>query len=187
MPASDAGAEELSQLYYRCRYTQEYALANNVDHPTNVYLPEHGILPSLDDWLARCLERPRLEQTLTALVGAQDDHTADQQRDHVHRIVRECDAKLETYRQALEAGTDPALVAGWTADVQARKAEALGRLREHDHAAPMTRDQLRALIDALGDPRAALRRADPDDKAAVYRQLGLRLTYHPTTTRCGPR
>ena len=33
----------------------------------------------------------------------------------------------------------------------------------------------------LGDITTAIRTAHPDDKAQVYRQLGLRLTYHPDT------
>lgn len=37
----------------------------------------------------------------------------------------------------------------------------------------------RAVVDALGSVRAVLLRADPEDKAEVYRQLGLRLTYQP--------
>jgi hypothetical protein len=32
---------------------------------------------------------------------------------------------LERYRAALEAGTDPVMIASWTAEVQARKAQAL--------------------------------------------------------------
>lgn len=37
------------------------------------------------------------------------------------------------------------------------------------------------LVRALGDIVAVLRDADPDDKAEVYRQLGLRLTYQTET------
>ena len=47
----------------------------------------------------------------------------------------------------------------------------------------MSRDEIKALIDALGGLLAVLRDADPADKAEVYRQLGLRLTYdHQTHT-----
>lgn len=49
------------------------------------------------------------------------------------------------------------------------------------------------MVDALGDIVATLIEADPTDKAEVYRQLGLRLTYQPktgiveATVRIGPR
>jgi len=47
----------------------------------------------------------------------------------------------------------------------------------------MSRDEIKTLIDALGGLLSVLRDADPADKAEVYRQLGLRLTYdHETHT-----
>ena len=47
----------------------------------------------------------------------------------------------------------------------------------------MTADEIAALVEQLGDIMAVLSRADPADKAEVYRQLGLKLTwYHETQT-----
>ena len=43
----------------------------------------------------------------------------------------------------------------------------------------MTRDQLGALVSGLGDLLGVLATAAPEDKAEVYRKLGLRLTYDP--------
>ena len=43
----------------------------------------------------------------------------------------------------------------------------------------MSSDEIRTLVQALGDIATVLRGADPADKAEVYRQLGLRLTYQP--------
>lgn len=43
----------------------------------------------------------------------------------------------------------------------------------------MSRDEIRGLIEALGSVGDVLRRADPADKAEVYRQLRLRLMYQP--------
>ncbi len=40
-------------------------------------------------------------------------------------------------------------------------------------------EEIRALIDDLGEIVTALDEADPADKSAVYRQLGLKLTYQP--------
>src|SRR6266704_2290032 len=44
----------------------------------------------------------------------------------------------------------------------------------------MTRDQISDLVGKLGDIISVRRDADPADRAEVYQQLGLRLTYHPT-------
>ncbi|MEW2386496.1 hypothetical protein AB0873_31205 [Micromonospora sp. NPDC047707] len=43
----------------------------------------------------------------------------------------------------------------------------------------MSREQITELVQQPGDITAALGEADPADRAEVYRQLGLRLTYHP--------
>ncbi|WP_121160986.1 hypothetical protein [Micromonospora pisi] len=45
----------------------------------------------------------------------------------------------------------------------------------------MSRTEITSLVQALGDIVTVLRDADPADKAEVYRQLVLRLTYHPET------
>jgi site-specific DNA recombinase len=41
----------------------------------------------------------------------------------------------------------------------------------------MTRKQIASVVTALGDILAVLSDADPADKAEIYGQLGLRLTY----------
>ena len=43
----------------------------------------------------------------------------------------------------------------------------------------MTRGQISELVTRLGDIITVLRDADPADRAEIYQQLGLRLTYHP--------
>lgn len=57
--------------------------------------------------------------------------------------------------------------------------------RELDRAAGqrsrrLSRDQLAALVNGLGNLLDVLASAAPEDKAEVYRRLGLRLTYDPT-------
>jgi site-specific DNA recombinase len=47
----------------------------------------------------------------------------------------------------------------------------------------MTRDAILTLVDGLASRRQVLRGADPRDKAEVWRQLGLRLTYEPSNKR----
>lgn len=43
----------------------------------------------------------------------------------------------------------------------------------------MSKQEIEVLVQTLGNIRHVLADADPDDQAEVYRQLGLRLTYHP--------
>lgn len=95
------------------------------------------------------------------------------------RVIEEADQALARHRAALEAGADPQLVTRWMAETQARRAEALTKARPAARLRKLTKDEIRQLTVDLGDIRQTLINADPADKADVYRQLGLRLVYHP--------
>ena len=51
------------------------------------------------------------------------------------------------------------------------------RLRQANGTTRMTPSEIHSLVTALGDLVSILRAADPADKNAVYRHLGLKLTY----------
>ena len=86
-------------------------------------------------------------------------------------------ARVTKYRSLLEAGTDPALVAGWIAEVQGERLRAEAELASLRPTAPPTAAEVRDLVDGLGGLTAVLAHADPESKARVYSELGLRLTY----------
>ncbi|MBF6090147.1 hypothetical protein [Nocardia cyriacigeorgica] len=62
--------------------------------------------------MAEIFHPDRIEHSLTMLEDAQTDNTPA--IESARRSLAEHDRKLSRYRAALEAGTDPALVAGWT-------------------------------------------------------------------------
>lgn len=66
--------------YYRCRYPAEYALANRVAHPKNVFVREDEIVPALDGWLGQVLHPDRIEATCEALVAAQTSDAGEEAR-----------------------------------------------------------------------------------------------------------
>ncbi|WP_322749687.1 MULTISPECIES: recombinase family protein [unclassified Frankia] len=171
--------------HYRCRYPQEHAVANRIDHPLAVYVREDTITPALDAWLATAFAPSHIEATLTALNHTQPDTTPPS--DPLRQAIADCDRKLARHRAALEAGADPVIVPGWIADVQAERATVIAALDRRGKATPpqtrLTRQQIRDLVDGLGGLLAILHEADPADKAEVYRELGLKLTYdHETET-----
>ncbi len=150
-----------------------------------VQLREDAVLPSLDHWLAHAFAPEHLARSLTALHDTQPTHHAHTEA--ARHDIAACDRKLTQYRAALEAGADPALIATWTRDIQARRATAqatLNRLTSTETPPRgLSRTEIKNVIDALDGLLAILGRADPADKADVYRQLGLRLTYdHQTQT-----
>ncbi|MBQ1030395.1 recombinase zinc beta ribbon domain-containing protein [Micromonospora sp. C97] len=169
--------------YYRCRFPQEYALANQVPHPRNVYLREDALTDPLDSWLASAFAPHRIAQTITAMADAQPLNHPPTTGAAAQAIITECDAKLERYRGALDAGADPAVVTGWIAQTQAERTRAEAELHAIAGSTPrrMSRAEITALVTALGDTTTVFRDADPADKAEVYRQLGLRLNYQPET------
>jgi site-specific DNA recombinase len=173
--------------YYRCRFPQEYALANKVDHPRNVIMREDLLIKPLDTWLAQEFGPRQRRHTITKLL--------DQARAGAPIVtpaaatgptIAECDTKLARYRDALEAGADPAVVASWIAQVQAERQRA--EQRQRTAAQPtstssrgLNDEQIIAIVDELGDMVTVLHDAEPEHKYEVYRNLGLRLTYHPET------
>jgi hypothetical protein len=105
-------------------------------------------------------------------------------RSRTQATITECDAKIARYRAVLDAGGDPALVTTWITQTQAERLRAQAELDRHTGSTThrrLSRDQIADLVHGLGDMIAVLHEADPADKAEVYKQLGLRLTYHPDT------
>ncbi len=122
----------------------------------------------------------RIDDTCVALAAAREpDPGTDARQDANRKKLKDCDARLATYRAALEAGTDPALVGKWIAEVQAERSSAERALDQATQGQRLTKEEVRGLVAALGDTVSALRRADPVDKADAYRELGISLTFHP--------
>ena len=150
--------------YYRCRFPDEYALANRVSHPRNVYLREDELLPTLDRWLGKYFARHRRADTIGAILAAQGGDGEDAVAVLARETITECDRKLGRYRATLEAldhSTDPAIVAGWITETQLQRNAAEAKLRRTPRQATMTRDQITSLVDHLGDQATAIAGADP--------------------------
>jgi site-specific DNA recombinase len=149
----------------------------------SVYIREELIVPTLDRWLHSAFSPTALPHTIQALIEAQDDHQDQDVLAHLaeaKRIITECDQRLARYRAALEAGTDPALIARWTTEVNATRAAAQTQLRNAtSRTRRMTEEEISSMVAALGSILDVLREANPADKAKIYGGVGLRLTFHP--------
>ena len=174
------GSWNNEQVYYRCTFPAEYARTNQVHHPRAVYLREADLMPPLDHWFAGVFSHDRLPETISRLAVAPADEPVpeiDQLRDQ----MAEADRQLTAYRAALDGGGDPAVIGAWIAETQARKLAAWARLGSLAGAAParLTSQEITAMVTAISDVVTVLASADPADKAELYGQLGLRLTYNP--------
>ncbi|GAA3714370.1 recombinase family protein [Nonomuraea antimicrobica] len=168
--------------HYRCVFPREYAQVNHIDHPRSVYVREELILKPLDKSLATIFDPVRLPDAVRAMSDAQlaDDHRLAE-LETVRRAVAECERKLTSYRALVDAGSDPAVVAGWIAEMEAKRKVEQMRLDRVMGKIPkrLTEGEVAEIVATIGDMRKALRNAGSKDKAEVYGELGLRLTYEP--------
>ena len=169
------------RAHYRCRYAAEYALAKGIDHPRTVYVREDRIIERLDEWLASIFDPDHLGATLEAMAAANVvDETAAARAEGARRKLVDCDHRLDRYRAALEAGADPAVVAGWMAEVNAERLVADRELATVQAGTlQVTEVELRELIAGVADGVKLLASAEPGDKAELYAELGVRLTFEP--------
>jgi hypothetical protein len=149
-------------------------------HPAAVYVREDKIVTAVDGWLGGLFHPEHLDRTIDDLYEASLEPGDVAARHAAREGLRHCDERLAKYRAALEAGADPSVVASWIAEVQAERTRhqtAVGRL---DGQPRMTRTQIASVARELGELTRVLRQADPGDRAEVYAQLGLALTYDHT-------
>jgi site-specific DNA recombinase len=130
-----------------------------------VIMREEALILPLDQWLDQAFSPTRREHTLAVLaeqaavgLSAPTPATDDS-------IITQYDARIERYRAALDAGTDPVLVAGWIAETQAERQRALARTRtiprSPQEVSHLSAEDIAAILDELGDLITALNEAEP--------------------------
>lgn len=118
------------------------------------------------------------------LTAQEDGETADPAAQVARQEIADCDASLRQHRAAHEVGASPEIVTAWINETQAKRAAAEARLRYQSAGRRrMTQEEITNLVNALGDLMTVLSEADLADKAEVYQQLGLTLTYDPAAKR----
>jgi site-specific DNA recombinase len=167
--------------YYRCRFPAEYALANKIHHPRNVFVRENEVLPALDAWLSKEFASHRVEETIEALAAAEDVTGHHQVLVQAHTTIRDCESKMVRYRAAIDAGGDLQEITQWINAAKAERLQAEAVLRTMPAPVRMSREDVRAMIGQFASLAAVIGSADPADKAEIYQGLNLILTYQPTT------
>jgi hypothetical protein len=176
-----SGAWNHGEPYYRCRFPSEYAGATG-QHPSTVYLRESDVTPHLDAWLQRVFDPNNLDAAVAAFSAAQGPNDgAIARAEAARRAVADCGTRLAKYRAALEAGADPAVVAGWIKEVEADRLHAERELASTAGTAqPLTDAEIRALVTSQRKELRSLAKATPEQRATIYGQtMGLRITYNP--------
>ncbi|GAA2405957.1 recombinase family protein [Actinomadura vinacea] len=167
-------------VYFRCRYPEEYALANKVEHPRNLFVRENQVTAIVDPWLAKVLAPHRIKQTIEDLHGSQGQpHNSAAMRARAQ--IADLEIKLGRHRAALEAGANPVTVTSWMAETEAKLAAAQAELRasQTERRRILTVEEIEKLVTGLGDLVRTLKDADAAARQGVYQSLGIRLVYDP--------
>lgn len=131
-----------------------------------VYLREDQIIGPIDSWLAQVFRRDQIEHSVAMLESAQPDGSAVvASMREIRQSLADYDRKLSSYRAALEAGTDPQLIATWTRQVQSEREVAAAQLTAIEAATEarptLSRNEIRDLVESFGGLIKILRAADP--------------------------
>jgi hypothetical protein len=161
--------------------TDSGARLADVDDASPGGVPARGPTPGHGQRLdRRALQPDQVDQTVAALVGAQD-------RPHVEpnaakKRLADAEARLRRYQAAIGAGIDPA---GLVEAINTAQAERTAARAELDNAPPpgaITEAEVYAMIDSLGDVGAALDRGNVERLAELYKATDLQVCYEPETS-----
>ena len=177
------GSQNHGRGYYRCKFPAEYAVTEH-QHAKTVYVREEAILPPLDRWLAGLFNDKHIDSTCQALAAASQAASNNDGQTHqldLRRRLKECEAKLVKYRAALEHNPNITVVADWIAEVD-RERKAIERdLGRTPTTRRLTKNEVRALVDRLGEIADVLAGADPEDKRGA---IPVNLARHPPDSLC---
>jgi len=164
--------------YYRCQIHRDDP-ADHHDHPATIYVREDSIVPHLDSWVAELFTDEHLDDTCAKLADAAQpdtDHEAEQRL--IRDRIRKLDQALDSYRTIVRTEPEAASTVGkWIAETNQERRRLEAQLGKTP-TTKLTADDVKALVASLQDITATLAAADPADKAKVYAEMGIDITYH---------
>lgn len=165
------------RILYRCEFPAHRSLPSDQQHPPTVYVREDAILPKLDAWLAEIV-------TPEALAAAQEPPAGTLSAESATRAaIADCDLRISRLLASVESGIGHDLVAPRVIKLRNERDRLEATLSDRSAWRPLSAGEIRALADALGGLVKALEQASPADRAAVYRELDLKLSYEPISNQ----
>ena len=106
-----------------------------------------------------------------------DRHEEARQR-QIRERIRKLDEELDSYRTIVRTEPEAASAVGrWIAEANQERRR-LETMLGQQLTTRLTPEDIKALVASLRDITATLAAADPTDKAAVYAEMGIDVTYH---------
>ena len=154
-------------------------MANHPDQPATIYVREDTIVPRLDSWVVELLTDEHLDDTCAKLAdAAQPDTDQEAQLRQIRDRIRKLDQELESYRTIVRTEPEAASTVGkWIAETN-KERRRLEALLDRTPTTRLNAEGVKALVASLQDITATLTAADPADKAKVYAEMGIDITYH---------
>ncbi|MGH3664089.1 MAG: recombinase family protein, partial [Micromonosporaceae bacterium] len=147
-------------------------------HPPHVYLREDHVCRALNGWISRLFAAEHRDATIAVLADADD--TGRRTGEHLQAVrqrVATAESTMRRLQRALEAGWDPESMREQYNAAAAEKRSAEADLAAVPEQRGISRDELRAVVDAIGDMTGVINKAEPQDLADLYQALRLTMTY----------
>lgn len=174
------GTPRGERIYYRCAArTLVPGSPLLATHPKNVYLPEQAVLEALNTWIGMLFAPEHRDATVDQLLASAGVTNADSGAAmRAKKTAAEARTKLRRLQEAIAAGANPVALVDMINQAQAELEAAQAEEARRSEAPALTRGDVYAVIDYLGDVGAALRRADPAELQRLYEALNLEIIYH---------
>jgi DNA invertase Pin-like site-specific DNA recombinase len=172
-PGRDGGP---GRVLYRCEIRRGRALPPELaDHPSTLYVNESAIVARLDTWIESFADPAWLTMSQV------EDPAAAARRSGVLAQLCELDRKIAHLINAIESGSDPRPLMDQLTQRSAEREAMKVRLAAAAGPSLLTTAQVEALVRALGGISQILREATPQERAAAYSTLGIRMVYDDRT------
>ncbi|WP_092781835.1 recombinase family protein [Actinokineospora terrae] len=172
------GSPRKHSMYYRCpARTLAPGSPWLASHPPTIYLREDPLRDIVNEWLAELLHPGRVDRTVQALVDAQGGPGAFDQEAARARL-KEADARLRRYQDAIGAGVDPIALVDAVNQAQAEREAAAAELGKGLDPSVVTAEEIYAKFSSLGDVQAVVDSGDPLTLASLYNEMGVEINYH---------
>jgi cysteine sulfinate desulfinase/cysteine desulfurase-like protein len=155
--------------------------ATALAHPQQIYLREDLITAQINRCIGTLFDPVHRRQTVQALLAADD--SAERLREHTERLrdrVAAAETVMKKLRNALDSGWDPVELREQYNAAVAEKRATESWLAAASNERGISRAELEAYVDQLGDMATALISAEPQERSELHASLRFSLTYHNT-------
>ena len=176
----EGAARRGDTIYYRCNArTLVPDSATALAHPLQVYLREDRVTTAINRWIGQLFDPLNRREMVDTLFEADDSVDRHEERQaQLRDRVAAAEIVMGRMQKALDAGWDPAELREQYNAAAAEKHAAEAALARCPREAVLTRSELEAYVDQLGDIGLALGRAEAEERRELYESLRLSMVYH---------